>query len=363
MSFSITLKWPLPSLIVCAIILANMTLDCLALPAVLRDSGKLKMDGNKSGNEIDNQELNPELFPNNHIDAVKMERNGALNKEFQQELFWGPAHEEMNDVQEEEGRQRLNEIFKLADKDGDNYLTHDELTAWIEEKTAEHYSEAVSSSRQGFPSVDTNKDGFLQWDEYREQFFRYRGIDEMQLKAYREGKVSIGETLEEDYAMYRDRWDRADEDNDNALSIEEFLAFLHPEHCKSMVSMLVEEVLHDLNKNLDQALNLREFLALPDDEQYDVDKIAEKEEWVRERKKEFEENIDLDGDGIADFEELSKYMDPRNKQHAESEARHLMGVADSDGDGKLSAREVNNSYFVFLGSKVYNYARNVHDEF
>ena len=48
--------------------------------------------------------------------------------------------------------------------------------------------------------------------------------------------------------MYRDRWDRADEDNDNALSIDEFLAFLHPEHCKSMLSMVVDEVLHDLSK-------------------------------------------------------------------------------------------------------------------
>lgn len=320
------------------------------------------MDENGNGKNIPDVP-NPELFPNNHIDAVKMERNGALNKDFQQELFWGPAHEEMTDVMEEEGKQRLMEIFKLADRDEDKYLTMDELAAWIEEKTAEHYSEAVSSSRQGFPQVDTNKDGYLQWDEYREQFFKHRGLDEEKLKAYREGKLSIDETLEQDYAMYRDRWDRADEDNDNSLSVEEFLAFLHPEHCKSMLSMLVEEVLHDLNQNDDTALNLREFLSLPDDAHLDLAKAANDDEWVRERKNEFEENIDLDGDGIATFEELEKYMDPRNKQHAESEARHLIGVADMDGDGKLSAREVSNSYFVFLGSKVYNYARNVHDEF
>lgn len=362
MSFTIIMKLPSLSYVVCAIIVATLSLDCLARPAVIRNESKLRVDEGDVANP--NQDApNPELFPNNHIDAVKMERNGALNKEFQQELFWGPEHEEMTSVQEEEGRQRLMEIFKKVDKDEDKALTMDELSAWIEEKTAEHYSEALATSRTGFPEVDTNKDGFLQWDEYREQFFKHRGLDEAKLKAYREGKESIDETLEQDYAMYRDRWDRADEDNDNALSMEEFLAFLHPEHCKSMLSMLVEEVLHDLNQNEDTSLSLREFLSLPDDHHIDLNTAAEEDEWVRERKKEFEENIDLDGDGVATFEELEKYMDPRNKQHAESEARHLIGVADLNGDGKLTAREVDNSYFVFLGSKVYNYARNVHDEF
>ncbi|XP_071509264.1 45 kDa calcium-binding protein-like isoform X2 [Diadema antillarum] len=359
MSFSKLVMRPSAYRTLCAIILViNLALR-ISARAVIPLDNKLKFQPEEGGEEV----LKEDLFPNNHIDAVKMERNGALNKEFQQELFWGPEHEEITSVQEEEGRQRLMEIFKKVDRDDDKMLSMEELSKWIEEKTAEHYQEALESSKMGFPQVDTNKDGFLQWDEYREQFFRYRGLNEEKLKAYREGKASIDENLEQDYAMYRDRWDRADEDNDNALSVDEFLAFLHPEHCKSMLSMLVEEVLHDLNQNEDTALNLREFLSLPDTEEMDVIKIAKTDEWVRERKMEFEENIDLDHDGIATFEELEKYMDPRNKQHAESEARHLIGVADRDGDNKLTRREVDDAYFVFLGSKVYNYARNVHDEF
>ncbi len=55
--------------------------------------------------------------------------------------------------------------------------------------------------------------------------------------------------FKDDYILYRDRWGRADEDGDDALNLEEFLAFLHPEHCKSMLTMLVEEILHDLGKD------------------------------------------------------------------------------------------------------------------
>ena len=56
-------------------------------------------------------------------------------------------------------------------------------------------------------------------------------------------------------------------------------------------------------------------------------------------------------------------MNPRNKQHAESEARHLIGAADINEDNKLSLKEILDNYFVFVGSKLYNYGRNVHDEF
>lgn len=67
--------------------------------------------------------------------------------------------------------------------------------------------------------------------------------------------------------------------------------------------------------------------------------------------------------GMVFFLLLQAYMDPKNKQHAEGEARHLMGAADDNGDHLLSPHEVLGSYYIFIGSKVYNYARNVHDEF
>lgn len=52
-----------------------------------------------------------DLLPPEHIDGVKMDRNGELNKDFRQEVFLGPDHEDFDNLPEKEGRQRLIEIF------------------------------------------------------------------------------------------------------------------------------------------------------------------------------------------------------------------------------------------------------------
>ena len=113
MSFTIRTQWPSLSHISCAIIIlaSFFSLNCVAWPAVLRNSNNNADEKAAEGNGKP-KGPNPVLFPNNHIDAVKIERDGALNKEFKQELFWGPEHEEMTSVQEEEGRGKLMEIFK-----------------------------------------------------------------------------------------------------------------------------------------------------------------------------------------------------------------------------------------------------------
>ena len=54
----------------------------------------------------------------------------------------------------------------------------------------------------------------------------------------------------------------------------------------------------------DKKLTLSEFISLPvgtveNQQAQDID-----DDWVRERKKEFEEVIDLDGNGIVTMEEL-----------------------------------------------------------
>ena len=56
-----------------------------------------------------------ELEPPKHMDAVKMDMNGELNKEFRQELFLGPDHEDFDSIPEKEGRKRLKDIFKKYD--------------------------------------------------------------------------------------------------------------------------------------------------------------------------------------------------------------------------------------------------------
>ncbi|PIK55895.1 putative 45 kDa calcium-binding protein [Apostichopus japonicus] len=255
------------------------------------------------------------------------------------------------------------EIFKLVDTDGDARLSLKELIDWITLKTKEHFREAVEASKTVFPKVDTDSDGKLTWDEYTIQFLKQRGYSKNKIEKFKKGKQVLQEHDEEDNAIYRDRWETADEDGDDALNSEEFVSFMHPEHSERMLNIVVEEVLHELDQNGDKKLTLAEFVSVPISKEVDLLKMEKEDEWIRGRREEFETRIDMNKDGIASQEELKAYMDPKNKQHAEGEARHLMGAADDNSDHLLSPHEVLGSYYIFIGSKVYNYARNVHDEF
>ncbi|KAH9383788.1 hypothetical protein HPB48_025558 [Haemaphysalis longicornis] len=113
------------------------------------------------------------------------------------------------------------------------------------------------------------------------------------------------------------------------------------------------------HENGDEHLSEDEFAQLGPDET----RQKTKDEWKRERLQEFHQNIDLNGDGLASRQELLMYNDPENPVHARSEARELVLEADSNGDQQLSLEEVLAKKDVFLGSKMVNTAKNIHDEF
>ena len=57
------------------------------------------------------------------------------------------------------------------------------------------------------------------------------------------------------------------------------------------------------------------------------------------------------------------YFDPHNVNHARLEADNLIRMADSNNDGKLSVEEVLDNTELFLGSKMVDAKRKLHDEF
>lgn len=57
------------------------------------------------------------------------------------------------------------------------------------------------------------------------------------------------------------------------------------------------------------------------------------------------------------------YFDPNNLNHARLEAQNLIKMADSDNDGKLTIEEVLDNTDLFIGSKMVDAKRKLHDEF
>lgn len=137
----------------------------------------------------------------------------------------------------------------------------------------------------------------------------------------------------------KDRWYQADNPPaDLLLTEEEFLSFLHPEHSRGMLRFMVKEIIRDLgeagwgtgwgtlalagktgalsgtrlaphvspcsDQDGDKRLSLPEFISLPvgtveNQQGQDMD-----DSWVRDRRKEFEDLIDSNHDGVVTSEEL-----------------------------------------------------------
>ncbi|XP_013911861.1 PREDICTED: 45 kDa calcium-binding protein [Thamnophis sirtalis] len=289
-----------------------LLMDVYARPAnssVLKE----KMADNKDDNEI---------LPPDHLNGVKMELDGHLNKEFHQEVFLGKEMEEFEeDSEPRRNRKKLVVIFSKC-----------------------HVS----------------------WDEYKIKFLASKGMNEKEVadKIKNNEELKIDEETQEVLDNLKDRWYQADNPPaDLLLNEEEFLSFLHPEHSRGMLKFMVKEIVRDLDQDGDKKLTLSEFISLPvgtveNQQAQDVD-----DDWVKDRKKEFEDVIDADRNGIVTMEELEEYMDPMNEYNALNEAKQMIAVADENQNHHLELEEILKYSEYFTGSKLMDYARNVHEEF
>ncbi|TNM86609.1 hypothetical protein fugu_006839 [Takifugu bimaculatus] len=308
-----------------------------------------------------------EILPPDHLNAVKMELDGHLNKDFQKEVFLGKEMEEFDeDSEPRRNRKKLVEIFAKVDFNKDRSVSAKEMQRWIMEKTEEHFQEATKENKNSFHAVDPDGDGHVTWDEYRAKFLASKGFEEKDVaeKIKNNEDLKLDEETQEVLESLKDRWFQADTNPvDQLLNEQEFLSFLHPEHSRGMLRYMVKEIVRDLDQDGDKKLTLSEFISLPvgtvDNQQgQDID-----DDWVRERKKEFQEVIDADRNGIVTMEELEEYMDPMNEHNALNEARQMIAVADENQNRSLELDEILKYSEYFTGSKLMDYARNVHEEF
>ncbi|KAM8830112.1 45 kDa calcium-binding protein [Synchiropus splendidus] len=331
--------------------------DAHARPANM-SAAKDKSPDNKDENEI---------LPPDHLNGVKMEQDGHLNKDFQKEVFLGKDMEEFDeDSEPRRNRKKLIDIFTKVDYNHDKSVSAKEMQRWIMTKTEEHFQEAMLENKNSFKAVDPDHDGLVTWDEYKIKFLASKGFNEKEVaeKVKKSEDLKLDEETQEVLESLKDRWYQADSPPaDQLLNEEEFLSFLHPEHSKGMLKYMVKEIVRDLDLDHDGKLTLYEFISLPvgtveNQQAQDID-----DEWVKERKKEFEEVIDSDHDGIVTMSELEEYMDPMNEHNALNEAKQMIAVADENQNHNLELDEILKYSEYFTGSKLMDYARNVHEEF
>ncbi|KAI6188436.1 Calumenin-A [Aphelenchoides besseyi] len=267
------------------------------------------------------------------------------DQKFDHEAFLGKdTAAEYDALTPEKSKDRLAKLIPKMDINGDGYIEEEELREHINFMQKRYVNNDVERTWKNYKE-DKISDGLLSWRDYRELV--YGSAD------------GAGQEISPEYErmIKRDerRWAVADYDSNNKLDRTEYGCFMHPEDCDHMRDIVVQETIEDIDKDKDGFISLDEYIG----DMYrpaDYPELKGKEpEWVQAERDMFREHRDKDGDSKLNKEEMREWIMPLNFDHAEAEAKHLVGIADDDKDGKLSTDEVLKHYDTFVGSQATDY--------
>lgn len=162
--------------------------------------------------------------------------------------------------------------------------------------------------------------------------------------------------------MMRDKalWNEAARTDAFSLTLDEFLAFRHPESSAVNLLSLVDDLLRQFDEDGDDQLTKDEFAQVSTDDLDDKWRQYVVSKSVHQREEEFKRLMDQNKDGKADRSELLTYIDPRHPRQSLQEAAVLFEVADQDSNQLLTwpevsfeilmkIQEANSNYFLYQG--------------
>ncbi|KAL7402551.1 hypothetical protein ABVT39_016640 [Epinephelus coioides] len=255
--------------------------------------------------------------------------------------------EELKKLSPEEQREKMMEIVKRIDTNGDNLLSSEEITLWIQQVYRKY---ALDDAKERFPEFDTNKDGVVTWEEYNI-------VTHDQLISLDDSTVLDDpeqESLRLLHLKEKRRFDFADVNGTPGLNVMEFLAFTHPSEVDHMADFAIEDVLSEYDTDKDGFISLKEFIG---DVRGDVDSPSQ---WEIEETVRFKDLYDQDKDGKLNRDEQLRWVAPNSYGSAREEALHLIKEMDLDGDGQISVAEVLKNQETFMNSEVTDYGRQLH---
>ncbi|CAJ0609893.1 unnamed protein product [Cylicocyclus nassatus] len=266
------------------------------------------------------------------------QKGGEHDNKYDHDQFLGKdTAAEFDELTPEKSKERLAKLVPKMDSDGDGFVEEKELREHITFMQKRYVNNDVERTWKNYKD-DKIKDGKIKWEDYREMVY---------------GSPSgEGQELSPEYAkmIARDekRWKVADYDSNGVLDRTEYGCFMHPEDCDHMRDVVVAETVEDIDKNKDGFVDLEEYIG----DMYrpeDYPELNGKEpDWVASEREMFREHRDKDGDGKLNQDEMRDWIMPIGFDHAEAEARHLVGIADDNKDGKLSMDEILAHYDTFV---------------
>lgn len=271
-------------------------------------------------------------------------KGAAHDKTYDHEAFLGKDEaREYDELTPEKSKERLSKLVPKMDLSGDGFIEENELRDHINFMQKRYVNNDVERTWKNYKEEQI-KDGKLDWKDYRALVYGQKEDDQ-----------EVPEEYKKMITRDQRRWKVADYDSDGRLDRTEYGCFMHPEDCDHMRDIVVQETIEDIDKDKDGYVDIEEYIA----DMYrpsDYPELQGREpEWVASEREMFREHRDKDNDGRLNREEMRDWIMPLNFDHADAEAKHLIGIADDDKDGKLSSEEVIAHYDTFVGSQATDY--------
>lgn len=275
-----------------------------------------------------------------------LDHDDEKNHDYDHEAFLGKEQAKTFDkLPLQESKRRLSIIVDKIDTNKDGYLTKEELKVWIREAQLKH---VYSDVERQFEDFDANKDGVINWEEYKKVTFAGH-LDEPS-----DGEYNYTDMIVKD----KKRFNAADRNGDVELDKEEIGAFLYPEEFEFMHNMLAEETIEEIDGDGDGFIDVKEYIS----DLYVPQEGEPEPDWLATEREDFREQKDKNKDGKMDKQEVLAWILPSNEH--DNEARHLIAESDANKDEKLSKQEILDKHELFVGSQVTDYGNLLeHDEF
>ncbi|XP_072290665.1 reticulocalbin-2 [Eucyclogobius newberryi] len=254
---------------------------------------------------------------------------------------------EVEKLSPSEQKTKMLEIVKKIDRNGDNFLSAEEMAVWIQRVYRKY---AMEDAAERFPDFDLDGDGLVSWEEFNT-------VTHGRLIPLDSGAPADDpeeESLRHLRRREKQRYDFADADGDAGLNVTEFLAFTHPSEVDHMADFAIEDVLNEYDADGDGFISLGEFIG---NARGGGDSASQ---WEMEETVRFKDLYDQDKDGKLNREEQLRWIAPNSYGSAREEALHLIKEVDRDQDGHLTVSEILRNQDTFMNSEVTDYGRQLH---